>query len=149
MSLQHWLRNGWLVEHKTTAQEVTDLLAVADRDLRDCQVPDLSADWRLSIAYNAALQIATAALAAAGYRAAREAHHYRVIQSLAFTIGAEMSTVDRFDKFRKKRNIGGYERAGLVSEQEVEEMIDLAADLKRRVGAWLASQYPSLVAELH
>jgi hypothetical protein len=51
-------------------------------------VPHLSPDWRLNIAYNAALQAATAALAAAGYRASREAHHCRAIQSLAFTIGS-------------------------------------------------------------
>jgi len=48
------------------------LFGVADRDLRDCQVRGLSADWRLNIAYNAALQIATVALAAAGYRAAKD-----------------------------------------------------------------------------
>jgi hypothetical protein len=45
----------------------------------------ISEDWKLNIAYNAALQAATAALAAAGYRAAREQHHYRTIQSLALT----------------------------------------------------------------
>jgi len=29
----------------------------------------------------------------------------------------------QFDKFRKKWNIGGYERAGLVSNQEADEML--------------------------
>ena len=33
MSLQSWLSNGWLVTHQTGPQEITDLLAVADRDL--------------------------------------------------------------------------------------------------------------------
>ena len=86
MSLQDWLKNGWLVEHQTSRQEMVDLLAMADRDLAQSRMPHLSPDWQLNIAYNAALQAATAALAASGYRAAREAHHYRVIQSLAFTI---------------------------------------------------------------
>ena len=80
MSLRDWLRNGWLIEHRTSPQEIGDLLAVADRDLHDCRSGGLSADWRLNIAYNAALQAATAALAAAGYRPAREMHHFRVIQ---------------------------------------------------------------------
>ena len=71
----------------------------------------LRADWRLAIAYNAAMQLAVAALAAAGYRASRESHHFRVIQSLAHTIGAASDTVAKLDQFRKKRNIGGYERA--------------------------------------
>lgn len=67
-----WARNGWLVEHRTSPQEIADLLGVADRDLRDGAVRGLSEDWRLAIAYNAALQCATTALAACGYRASRE-----------------------------------------------------------------------------
>jgi hypothetical protein len=81
MSLSDWHKAGWLTEHQTSKQEIADLLAVADRDLTDCQVAGLSPDRRLNISYNAALQVAAAALAAAGYRASREAHHYRVIQS--------------------------------------------------------------------
>jgi len=89
MSLQNWLNNGWLTEHRTSLQEITALLAVADRDLSDCKTSGLSPDWQLNIAYNAALQTATAALAASGNRAVRDAHHYRVIQSLAHTIKKE------------------------------------------------------------
>jgi len=126
-----------VVEHKTSREETANLLAVADRDLADCRTPGLSADWRLNIAYNAALQAATAALAAAGYRAPREAHHYRVVQSLAYTIGADSKTIVEFDKFRKKRNIAEYERAGLVSDQEAEEMIALAKRLRKTVEEWL------------
>jgi hypothetical protein len=51
-----------------------------------------------------------------GYRAARDAHHFRVIQSLRETIKADASTVLTFDAFRKKRNTAGYDRAGLVSD---------------------------------
>ncbi|MBN2107900.1 MAG: hypothetical protein JW832_10790 [Deltaproteobacteria bacterium] len=86
MSLRDWLKNGWLIEHVTSPQEIADLLGVADRDLADCMVAHLSPDWKLTIAYNAALQSATAALAASGYRPSREAHHDRVIQSLAHTL---------------------------------------------------------------
>jgi hypothetical protein len=65
--------------------QVADLLALVERDLADSQTSGLSADWRLNIAYNAALQAATAALAASGYRASRDQHHYRVIRSLELT----------------------------------------------------------------
>ena len=102
MSLTNWRDNGWLTGHKTSPQEISDLLNVADRDLSDCESPGLSPDWQLSIAYNAALQTATAALAACGYRASRDAHHFRVIQSLAHTIEAESSLINQFDKFSKK-----------------------------------------------
>lgn len=102
VSLQDWLKNGWLTEHKPSRQEIRDLLGVADRDLADCSTPGLSADWRLNIAYNAGLQLATAALAAAGYRATRDSHHYRVIQSLAHTVGADRAIIAQFEQFRKK-----------------------------------------------
>lgn len=145
MSLQDWLRNGWLVEHKTSREEAQNLLALADRDLIDSQIPALSPDWRFNIAYNAALQAATAALAVAGFRAAREAHHYRVIQSLAHTVKADTKLVDRLDKFRKKRNVGGYERAGSVSEGEVTEMVTVARKLREDVESWIRQVYPKLL----
>jgi hypothetical protein len=145
VSLQDWLKSRWLVEHKTSHQEIVDLLGMADRDLAQCQTPNLSSDWELSIAYNAALQAATAALAAAGYRAAREAHHYRVIQSLAYTIKADPILIAQLDKFRKKRNISEYERAGVASEQEAKEMFVLAKNLRDKVEKWLHSNHPELL----
>jgi len=145
MSLKNWLANGWLIEHKTSPQEITGLLEVADRDLKDCRSPGLSSDWQLNIAYNAALQAATAALAAAGYRASREAHHYRVIQSIAYTIGAEPNLVNQFDQFRKKRNISGYELSGAISQQEANEMISLAKRIREDVETWLRKNHPELI----
>lgn len=143
MTLEVWLRNSWLIKHETSSQEIADLLGVADRDLADCQSPNLSPDWRLNIAYNAALQLATAALAAAGYRPSRESHHYRVIQSLALTIGTDSDLIETFDQFRKKRNIGGYERAGLVTDQEAHEMLnELAEQLRVDVEKWIRDNYP-------
>lgn len=119
---------------------------MCDRDLKDCRTPGLSADWRFGIAYSAALQAATAALVGSGYRAARDAHHYRVIQSLVHTIAAEPAQVRRLDACRKKRNIGGYEAAGQISDQEVAEMVALAAELRARVAAWLRDKRPELLA---
>lgn len=66
MSLRDWLENEWLTERRAGAGEIRDLLKAVERDLADAKIPALSADWRLNIAYNAALQASTAALAAAG-----------------------------------------------------------------------------------
>ena len=145
MSLSDWLKFGWLSEHQPTASEIQDLFALVERDLADAEVEALSADWRLNIAYNAALQAATAALAASGFRASRESHHYRVIQSLGSTIGAPPGVVARFDLFRKKRNLGGYERAGAVSEQEAREMLSFARELAAGVRRWLEANHPELL----
>ena len=145
MSLQDWERNGWVEKHKTSPQEIEELFQIADRDLKDCQARDLSDDWQLNIAYNAALQSAKAALAAAGYRASREAQHFRIIQSLAFTLRLEKSLIDKLDKFRKKRNISDYERAGLVSESEVKEAIDLTYQLRKQAEEWIRTNHSHLL----
>jgi hypothetical protein len=121
------------------------LFAVADRDLKACQTPDLGSDWQFNIAYNGALQLASAALAAAGYKAERANHHYRVIHSLEFTLGVEASLIRKFDVFRKKRNITDYERADTISETEAAEMRELAEALRRSVDAWLRKNYPQFV----
>jgi len=125
LSLNDWLKNGWLIEHKTSPQEIEDLFRIVDRDLKDCE----------------------AALAAAGYRTSRESHHYRVIQSLVFTIGSDARLVRQFDQFRKKRNISVYEMAGLVSEAEAEEMKELAGELMELVRVWLKNNYPQLLPD--
>lgn len=145
MSLKDWLNNRWLEEHQTSLQEIADLLAIADRDIADCQISELSADWKMNIAYNAALQLATIALYASGYRATREAHHYRIIQSLAFTIDANPELITLFDHFRKKRNISGYDCAGMISNQEANEMRNLAVYLQETVIKWLHDNYPDLI----
>jgi uncharacterized protein (UPF0332 family) len=145
MSLTQWLQFGWLVEHHSSKREIADLLAVADRDLKDCRNDSVSDDWRLAIAYNAALQLAAAALAAAGFRAARDSHHYRVIQSLEYTIGASSQIIGQLDQFRKKRNLSDYERAGAVSAGEVKTMIALAGGLRHQVENWIREQHPEFL----
>ena len=95
MSLESWLANGWLVEQDAGREEITNLLAIADRDLDQCALCDLVPDWKHNIVYNAALQLATAALAASGYRARRETQHFRVLQSLAHTVGSTPKVIRR------------------------------------------------------
>ena len=105
----------------------------------------MPADWRLAIAYNAALQAATAALAAAGYRASRDNHHYRVIQSLEFTIRPGEEIIATLDSFRKKRNISSYDIAGTVSENEASERFELATYLRTEVGKWIRATHAELM----
>lgn len=145
MSLIDWQMNGWLTAHRTSPQEVRDLLAVVERDLTESAKDVLGADWRMNIAYNAALQAATLALAACGYRATRNQHHYRVLQSLRLTIDVDEGVVAALEVFRKKRNLTGYERAGLVSETDALEMHRLAVMLRDRVTTWLARSHRLLL----
>ena len=56
MSFADWVNNGWLVAHKSSKQEIGNLLGIVARDLKDSQAKDVSDDWRFAIAYNAALR---------------------------------------------------------------------------------------------
>ena len=148
VSLEDWLTDKLIEKHRPSAGEIANLLHICDRDLEKCRITELGPDWRLSIAHNAALQAATAALAAAGYRARKEGQHYRVIQSLAFTINTDPAIIKQLDKFRQKRNISDYERAGLVTEREAEEMVSLAKQLRDDVEQWLRIHHPELAREI-
>lgn len=144
MSLADWQKNGWLKPHKTNRNEIAELMAVVDRDLAASKTPGLHNDWSFNIAYNAVLQLATAALAASGYQAERANHHYRVIDSLSLTLGTDSGTIKTFEIFRKKRNISDYERSGGISERDVEEIRALAERLKADFDLWVAKNHPDL-----
>ena len=144
MSLTDLANEGRFKAHNSSKSEINQLLAVFDRDMADAQIVNLSTDRRFIMAYSAALTIAIAALAASGYRAASEGHHYWTIQSLAFTLGTDPKTVEKLNKFRQKRNIADYERIGMASEKEVSEMLDLAKRLRLELADWLKNNHPEL-----
>lgn len=147
MSLNAWQANGWLLAHKTSRQEIAGLLAIVERDLHASETANLSPDWRLNIAYNAALQSAKAALAASGYLAGKAGNaHYHTLQSLTLTIGLDAKTVARLDAFRKRRNSTEYDTAGVTSDSEADEMRMLAGDVAGRVRAWLKEHHANLLA---
>lgn len=148
MSLADWQNNKLIETHRPSSREIANLLHICDRDLEKCQIIELGPDWRLSIAHNAALQAATAALAASGYRARKEGQHYIVLQSLAFTIKTGSAIIKQLDKFRLKRNVSDYESAGLVTEQEAEEMIALAKQIRDDVEQWIRAKHPGLTKEI-
>lgn len=142
MSLTAWLENGWLQEHKPDRQEIRHLFHLIDRDLIDCRKSALSPDWRFNIAYNATLQCANAVLIASGFKAAKDGHHFRVIQSLKFTLEIEENSIKKIDAFRKKRNISEYNQAGTISTRELEEMIAVAESLRQSVNEWMNIKHP-------
>lgn len=98
MSLEDWQKFGWLKAHKTNRGEIAELVGIADRDIKASGTESLHYDWRFNIAYNAALQLANAALAASGYRVEHGGNqHYRAIDSLSLTLGTDSGTIRKFE----------------------------------------------------
>jgi hypothetical protein len=146
MSYADWQKLGWIRPHMASAAEILDLLAVIDRDVKASGNAQIDPDWRFAIAYNAALQSAAVALKAAGYEAPKGggAHHH-TIESLRLTIGDDGTIVDALQAFRARRGGGIYETTGIASDTEIEELRDLACDLRDRVKAWLVKEHPALL----
>ncbi len=65
--------------------------------------------------------------------------------SCKHTIGADAEFRDGLEAFRKKRNLGFYERAGQVTDQEAQEMFNLAKRLRDQVTAWLRAKHRKLL----
>ena len=138
MSLADWAKNSWLRSHKSTKEEIGNLLEIVERDLKDANAKGLSDDWKFGIAYNAALKLCTILLHSSGYRPEKNLAHYRTLQSLPLILGDKhKANADYLDACRKKRNETEYDFAGNVSEDEVQELLDFCQELKSEVTAWL------------
>lgn len=143
MTLQKWAEYGWLKSHRTSVQEISDLLAIVDRDIADSRSGGISTDWQFGIAYNAALKLCTMLLVAEGYRAGQGLQHHRTIQALPLILGTNRQDDASFlDTCRIKRNTVEYDRIGATSEGEVTELIEFVIELRTDVLAWLKQNHP-------
>ncbi len=142
MSLETWLANGWLTRQDAAPREIRDLIAAARADTRDA-TKDISPAWRFAIAYNAALRLGTAALAASGYRATRDQKHYRTIAALPLVLGPDTSELaDFLDRCRTRRHDVTYESLTAVSDDEAEELIEAVRELDAHLRRWLRTRMP-------
>jgi hypothetical protein len=145
LTLKELLADGHLRPHRTSAKEVADLLRVVDRDLADAEIPQLSADRRFATAYNAALQLATIALYAAGYRAFGTGQHWTTFHVLAEIMGTQGRVrADYLDNCRSKRNVTDYDRVGEISQREVEEILAEVRAFRGDLLDWLKRNHPTL-----
>jgi hypothetical protein len=146
MSLEAWIKNGWLREHKTSPQEVAGILDLVERDLADASRAEISTDWRFNIAYNAGLQLATLVLYVAGCRTGRgESKHYRVIQAFSLVLGQEfVATRDYLENCRRKRNVSEYDTVGTISLKEADDLLRTVRELKAKIENWLMKNHADL-----
>ncbi len=146
MTLQKWLEFGWLRPHQTSRGEISGLLSIVDRDLKDADEHSISPDWRLGIAYNAALKLCTILLHASGYRPDRALAHKRTIDALPLILGdRRRGDAAYLDVCRIKRNAVEYDAAGGATDAEADELLQFATTLREDVIGWLRTTHPELV----
>jgi hypothetical protein len=147
MSLEQWLQNGWLQRNDPTVAQIQQLLQVVDRDISDAQAAGLSADGSFQHAYDAALQLCMIPLLACGYRVPKgQGHHKRAIDSLRYTLGANWSdAADHIERCSRLRGQATYERVGVLSERDADDLLDTAKQLLKDVVDWLRENHPRLL----
>lgn len=143
MTLQNWANNGWLRAHKTSKQEIKQLLEIVERDLKDAQQRDLSSDWRFGIAYNAALKLCTILVYSEGFRPEKTLAHFRTLQALPLILGSEKEDdAEYLDSCRAKRNIVEYDYVGGATNADADELIAFVIELNKEVSDWLKTRHP-------
>jgi len=104
--------------------DIERLLAIAERDLGQSRMQTLHLDTTYSLAYNAALQLATAVLGLHGVRVRKMAFHQQTFAELKPRLpDAMQSLADYFERARRKRNAAAYDRVNVVGEGEVTDLI--------------------------
>jgi uncharacterized protein (UPF0332 family) len=146
MSLTDWVNNNWLRQHTSSRQEITDLLNIVERDVKDAGNTSLSSDWQFGIAYNAALKLCKILLHASGYRTETKDNHYRTISSLPLILGSAVSDyADYLNSCRIKRNTVEYDMAGAATLADAEELLEFIGEMKQEVIKWLEINHPEFV----
>lgn len=146
MSLEDLYKEDRLKKHKTSAREISDLLRIVDRDLKDAELRGLSADRRFATAYNAALELATITLYCKGFRPTGLGHHYTVFQAMKETMGNDyVDSANYFDACRAKRNVIDYDRSGGISEGEADRLFKETRQFREIIRNWLQTYYPQFL----
>lgn len=146
MNLKRLLNQGRLKYHKTSKEEIGNLLKLIKRDIKDAKVKGLSPDRKFATAYNAVLQSATILLYCKGYKTHGMGHHFTMFETMKGIMGKDyFELIDYFDSCRAKRNITHYMCSGEISESEAEELIKEAEKFLKEVIKWLKTNYPKLL----
>ena len=148
MSLKDYLNDKKIKKQDTSSIEISDLFDIAKRDLNDMSSGKnhISLDWQFGILYNSVLKLCTILLRAEGYRAGSMAHHKITIECLPFVMGSEKEKYSRYlNDCRIKRNKVEYDKAGLVSEDDVQELSEFTKDFYSEVEKWMYTNHPNLI----
>jgi uncharacterized protein (UPF0332 family) len=149
MNLRKWLNEERLQQHITNKQEIKNLFNLVNRDLKDANIKQLSTDRRFATAYNAALQLATIVIHAAGYRVkgGSGGHHWITILLFPEIMGnIQKIRSDYFNACRAKRNVTDYDRVGEISEFDLEELLKEVSDFKHDVIKWIKENHLDLIS---
>jgi hypothetical protein len=145
MTWNDWLRDGRVEKHKPVRAEIAAHRQAAERSLGDAALQGLSPEGRFQLAYTAALDLATLAVLASGYRIkTRIGHHQLTFEAAGVALGQESSTLIKYlDLCRRTRNVISYE-GDEISASQANELLGECRRLAALVDEWLVKHHPEL-----
>jgi hypothetical protein len=118
----------------TSQDEIDRLFQLVDRDLEQARVPGLYPDGQFTFVYNAALQLCTILIRSHGVRVGTVGRHQETFHEAAGLVPKEVRPlIQHFDRARRKRNTLLYDRAGTVTEREVEDLFEAVGEFREWV----------------
>lgn len=147
MSLTELLGKHLLRPQKPAALEIRRHFETARRHLKDAGLRQLDSTTRFTLAYTAALSIATVVIRASGYRAASVGRHKTTFEILGDLFEEEGEALTKyFLNCRAKRNKATYEGRFDIPETEADGIIRETEKFRDSVIAWLKRRHPKLIA---
>lgn len=145
-SWQRLLSERRIQRHTAARDEIARLIAAIDRNIADASNTQVSADNRFGIAYEAARNAATIAIAASGYRVRGTGAHATTFEALAIAIGPDARALVLYlDQCRRKRNMINYDAIDIATSREADELVEKARQLRELVLNWLSARHPHLL----
>lgn len=123
------------LEHKleqvpVSRDDVERLLKKMDHDLDAAEYNrEKAPDWVLKMASEAILSDSTALMAARGYHAKVNGHHYMTIRFAQLALPQYTALLDRAEMLRRRRHQVTYGTVYVVSAEEMEGTLELAHQL--------------------
>lgn len=136
MTIDKLLKEGKLHRFKATQDEIEKPLEIAERDLSVAEkIFEENLDWSFAIAYNAILQACRAYILFSGYRPATSEMHKTVFEFMeVMSEESHKEMITYFDRARRKRHRTLYNEVGLVSREEVLELLMQARTFITEIG---------------
>lgn len=130
MSLSDLLRKNLVEKFESDSTQIKNELEIAKSDLGAAKkmLTIQEWGWAHNAAYNAMLQAGRALMFAKGYRPKSQEHHLAVVSFIETVYSSKFSEdlLKSFSKARLRRNESLYDRAGLISQTQAQNLVQKA-----------------------
>ena len=125
MSLQQWLRNGWLQPHDPAVAGNRAVVSSCGPGIVGFPCRRHQRRWKIRARLRCCVQLCMIPLRAAGCSVPKGGwHHKRAIESLTYTLGGTWKeSAEYLDRCSRQRGQAMYERIDVVSMEDADDLL--------------------------